>query len=1451
MTRRCAVILLAAWAASVLGADWPMWQHDAGRSGATDENLPARPAVLWVRQFPAPTPCWEDPVNQERMPFDACLEPVVAGRTLVVACNRDDSVTALDTRTGRELWQAVTDAPVRLPPVLHEGRVHAASDDGWLYTWRLEDGTLLWRARGGRDDRRVLGNGRLVSAWCARGGPVLLDGTLYFGAGIWPFMGTAVRALDPVAGNPVWTQAHLGELYLKQPHPGAESFGGVAPQGALAAAGEYLVVPSGRSVPAVLRRADGSLIHYHLDGSVFHETREAVDRKLEGGSYVCTDGRFLVTHRGLATVLYDLQSGNAYKLWKGLHHPVLSQGILYLGGDRIRACRLADLRLAAYETTETDAKSGTRKTVTRRRWELPDAWELPAPAAGALLRAGRLLVAAEGGDISAFDLSTTPPAAAWRVSVEGTVRRLVAADGRLFAVTAEGRLFCLGEGDGPGGAQPQPAVSGAAAPVTPTSSAHPWGMLAAGVPLPAGWALVFGADNPEGLEALLSRPGLRVAAVAEQPDTVARLREALRRHGLYGDRVSVHQGTVESFRAPPYLALLVILTPQAAAGGPAALRAAYESVRPYGGRLCLEGDPGRLRELAAESALPDAVPEAWDRGLVLTRPGPLPGAAWWTHLHGDVANTAASRDSLVMAPLGLLWFGGNSHHDILPRHGHGPGELVLGGRLFVQGIDCLSARDVYTGTVLWKRTFPDLGTAGVYYDSTYRADPLDTSYNQRHIPGANARGANFAAAPDTIYLLNGAQCLALDPADGATRAFFTLPPDPATGKPPAWGYLGVAGDVLLGGTGFSTFSGAFGIDAGDLWDNFDLSSSNGLAALDRRTGALLWRRPARLAFRHNTVCADATTVYCIDAMPAPVLDRLRRRGFSPRDTAELLALDLRTGAERWSRSEDVFATWLSVSAEHGILLQAGRAARDSLKDENRERMMALRCSDGSVLWDRKGLFGGPVMLRGETIYTSAATTTGEAFSLLTGEPILRQHPLTRQPVPWTYHRRYGCNSVIASPHLLTFRSGAAGYYDLLGDSGTANLGGFKSGCTANLVVADGVLNAPDFTRTCTCAYQNQTSLALIHAPDLDLWTANEIPRGPGRILDAALNLGAPGDRREPGGPLWFEYPIVGGPSPELPVTVEGDPPPRWFRLPPAEVSGELAWVAASGLEGNARITVNLLDPDALLRTARIPVAGPRDDAEEAEGAVDLASSDLELVRDKKDQLVALRFAGVPLAPGEEFAAAYLSFTVDEPSDETTELTIRAEAADDAAPLGDGGGAPSQRALSTAEVKWAVPPWTMPGASEAAQRSPDLSPLLREVTARPGWKPGQAIVFVIQGRGRRVARSADNAAGGGPCLVIGHRKTPDELAAEPPVNYALRLVFAEPESTPRDRAFDVLVQGAAALSGVRLDGPPRRTVLRRVGGVPLRDRLVLELRAAEGSPAPPVLCGLHLCAESNP
>src|SRR5262245_42096374 len=58
----------------------------------------------WVRQFPAPLPAWPD---QPKLQFDVAYKPVLLDKTLFVGSSRTDSVTAIDSETGVELWRFV------------------------------------------------------------------------------------------------------------------------------------------------------------------------------------------------------------------------------------------------------------------------------------------------------------------------------------------------------------------------------------------------------------------------------------------------------------------------------------------------------------------------------------------------------------------------------------------------------------------------------------------------------------------------------------------------------------------------------------------------------------------------------------------------------------------------------------------------------------------------------------------------------------------------------------------------------------------------------------------------------------------------------------------------------------------------------------------------------------------------------------------------------------------------------------------------------------------------------------------------------------------------------------------------------------------------------------------------------------------------------------------------
>src|SRR5262249_14672382 len=160
-------------------------------------------------------------------------------------------------------------------------------------------------------------------------------------------------------------------------------------------------------------------------------------------------------------------------------------------------------------------------------------------------------------------------------------------------------------------------------------------------------------------------------------------------------------------------------------------------------------------------------------------------------------------------------------------------------------------------------------------------------------------------------------------------------------------------------------------------------------------------------------------------------------------------------------------------------------------------------------------------------------------------------------------------------HLVLFRSGAAGFYDLWHDGGTGNLGGFRSSCTLNLIAAGGVVAAPGSTPTRPGRYSQQGSVGVVHPPGCGpvSVTAGREVKAPIRRL--GLNLGAPGSRKADDGTLWLEYPPAGGPAPKLAVTTV-PAKPETFRLHQSQVNGRgPSWVGASGLRGLRSLKIDL------------------------------------------------------------------------------------------------------------------------------------------------------------------------------------------------------------------------------------------------------------------------------------
>jgi len=1168
---------------------WPMWRYDAQHSASTDEALPEKLYLQWVRCLAPPKPAW--PPDQYKLQFDRSYEPVVMDRLIYVGSMVSDSVTAYHIETGKESWRFYTDGPVRFAPVAWQGKLYFVCDDGCLYCLNCQTGKLLWKFRGGPSERRVLGNERLISTWPARGGAVIYDGKIYFTAGIWPFMGIFIHCLNAETGQVVWTNSGSGSVYIEQQHY-SPAFAGVAPQGYLAATEDKLLIGS-RTVPACYDRKTGELEYYHLSARSYG--------RYAGGYDIAVWKDWFFNNE----IIYRLSNGQGVARAKA---EVLSDEAV-IAFDKKGALMAYTLKEAKADTDKPKAKKSKSDKPRADKIKAKGLWKSPLNASFDKIhfQAGpRVYASGKDGRIAAINLPGPNGKAeiSWQSHVAGQVWSMLAAYGKLFVVTTEGEIYCFG------GKKNKPTIyelNNQPLKTASRSYREKIKRISTLAGNPQGYCLLLGLDNGHLLWELLRQTKLNIIALDNDVRKVARMRRSLDEAGLYGTRVAVHVGDVCSAELPPYFAELVIVENLKAAGfqkNGTFVDRVFHCLRPFGGTACFSADPEQQSALAGQvenANLENAKVTAAGKFIALKRVGALPGSDDWTHQYGDIANSVNSEDKLAKTPLGLLWFGDRSEFtDVLPRHGHGPPEQVIGGRLFIEGINSISARDVYTGRILWKRTLKNLDTFGVYYDDSYVADPLDKTYNQLHIPGANSRGTNFVATLDKVYVVEGGNCRVLEAATG-NNLMVISPPDSNDDKKREWGYIGVYNDYLIGTSGFAEFSKLLKSEDDDKKDNkkesdnkksnkkkngkkpvkwlryYDNLAGRQIVLMNRHTGRILWRFDARHGFIHNTIAVGNGKVFCLDKLPPAVEKAMGKAAAETVKTYRMLAINIKTGKIQWENNTNIFGTWLSYSEKFDVLLQAYRSSRDMLSEPD-NRMAVCRGDDGTVLWDKPHKYSGPCILHGDTIITQA-----KAFNLLTGDKIMRRHPLTGEPVRWEYARNYGCNTAIGSEYLLTFRSAAAGFFDLENDGGTGNLGGFKSSCTSNLVVANGVLNAPDYTRTCTCSYQNQTSLALVHTPDAEMWTFNKIDPSSDPIRRLGINFGAPGDRRAENGTLWLDYPSVGGPSPN--IAINTDPAkPRYFRKHASLIDGDgLKWVAASGARGLNSITIKLAQSKADLK----------------------------------------------------------------------------------------------------------------------------------------------------------------------------------------------------------------------------------------------------------------------------
>jgi len=162
-------------------------------------------------------------------------------------------------------------------------------------------------------------------------------------------------------------------------------------------------------------------------------------------------------------------------------------------------------------------------------------------------------------------------------------------------------------------------------------------------------------------------------------------------------------------------------------------------------------------------------------------------------------------------------------------------------------------------------------------------------------------------------------------------------------------------------------------------------------------------------------------------------------------------------------------------------------------------------------------------------------------------------------------------------------------------------------------------------------------------------------------------------------------------------------------------------------------------------TLDIPIATSAGDAEQqAGGSVTLTSTDLDMMIDgaSTQQAVGLRFTNVQVPQGATITSAYIQFQTNDISTGSSSLTIRAQAVNNAPAFRAKPNNITKRAQTNASQIWTPPDWTTVGAHGTDQQTSNMNLVIQRVVRRGGWAPGNAIVIIITGSGKRTAEAFD-------------------------------------------------------------------------------------------------------------
>ncbi len=999
----------------VQAAEWPGYRGGVERRAFSAETFPQGLKRAWTLSAHAPTPAWPKPARRSywqqldditaRVTDDHGYHPVMAEGYVLFASSADDHLYCVRADTGEQVWRVGADGPLRYAPYVSDGRVFFGGDDGLAYCLVLRSGRELWRRRLSDSDLRIPGNGRMISSWPIRTGCLVHRGRVYFSSGLYPQQGAWVWALDTDSGEVEW-QTQID----------------ASPQGYLLASSTQLFVPTGRGLPLVLDLSSGE---------------QVAQLQSLGGTFAVIDDGVLLSGPGNDGSLSVADSANGARL-SSIKGKYLSVGerysVLVEADELVRLDRSQFLGAARERKKWNDtivslqarqkqtglspsARDENRNQLKIAAANLGRAEEQLLNARHVLSRPGAVtaLVAMKdvillGGQDRVEAVSVESGNKIWETSVSGSVVGLALSDGVLVVTTASGTLECFASGN-------RPAVRPELAAVLPQGN-QVEGLLYEPVVRKAlrevsvsrGYVVLIGKKASRFADIVSQESELKSVLFLSDKTEVRSERSRWMGRGLYGTRASVHWFKGEALPLVGDVAALVVFDSTGISSDEATRLA-----RPHGGVVLDLKD-----------------------GSVLRKPG-TPGEGSWTHLYGNPANTAASRDQLASSDLVLQWFGGVGPSRMVDRHLRGSAPLCDEGILVVPGEDLVIGMDAYSGEELWERPLPQSQRYSMPYDAGYMA--LDHK---------------------TLAVAVSEECWMVDTESGILRDRLRLPKQAKEGH---WGYVAFQAPGRVVGTWQAVEASRMSpsrerVDA-DYRDEQALVCGRGLFVFDVEKNSVIWSRPSN-GIVNPTLTSTEDSVFWVEFLGRD--DESKMKGRWPLATIvnrepQLVAVDAADGQTRWRVPVPEKALqcrnilYLAYSKNRLVLV-------GSYLNQQRDTTYEVFCfsaANGSLLWSATHDKGKP----GETFHGEQMHHPVLVGNYLITEPVVydmqtgQRVSADGQGNPWRLSRPgHSCGTISASEQALYFRAGNPTALELsahlAGNAPPRKLSPTRPGCWINI-----------------------------------------------------------------------------------------------------------------------------------------------------------------------------------------------------------------------------------------------------------------------------------------------------------------------------------------------------------------------------------------------------------------